>query len=263
MRLKNISIRDRIVAPRLTANIFSSPASCYELPNQFRPIARRDMLRQILIAGVSPGLIMAAIDFANAQSIVSGNANANGNSGFGSAGPASTSGGGTCPNDGSPSLSTSGSTVFGYVPENASSIFFGQNQWNDGGTPRTICKLGFQMSLDRGTITGKTFIAQIFDNNGGTNFTAASPLATSNGVAGSQGWSSTMVRFSFPTPFLTTASHNYALVCSCGAVDASNGVKVYKTAASTLQGYPELFNASGTFQIGSGTDCVMEIYWLT
>jgi hypothetical protein len=175
--------------------------------------------------------------------------------------PPAGGGGGSCPADGSPSSATTGSSLFAFLPFPLFE-YVGQSNWDDSASPVTICKLGFQLTLASGSISGKTFKAYIYANSG-ANIVPASPLATSNGVTGSNAWSATMVRFTFPTPFLTTASTKYALVCNGGAPDASNYASLDNSAGSTIPGFRDFFDGSGNANFASGTtDCVMEIYWL-
>jgi len=174
------------------------------------------------------------------------------------------SGGGGCPADGSPSTNTTGSTGYAFLPINSAEIYIGQNQWTDDGTPRTICKVGFQLTKNSGDISGKTFTAYIYTNYSTGNFyiNAGSPSATSTGILGTNTWSGTMVRFSFPTPFTTTANQQYAIVVNCGAEDGANNVQFDKGASSQITGYAEYFDAAGVPGLTSGTaDVVMEIYW--
>lgn len=168
-------------------------------------------------------------------------------------------GGASCPADGSPSLASTGTGECCFAG-NAANYYAGQ-VWNDGGTPRTICKAGFNLKAYGSAMASSTFHAYIMTFTGG-NITSGSPLATSDAVTGSSGWNGGNVVFTFSTPFLTSASVNYVLCYSCGTVD-STGATSYQSGASSINGYYDTWNAAGSCQSTcSGTaDMGISIYW--
>lgn len=165
--------------------------------------------------------------------------------------------GASCPADGSPSAD-SGTTADDYrCGQNTSNRRTGQSKWNDGGTPRTICKLAFYVANFTGTVSAKTYNAWIYSMTA-ANLNAVQ--ATSDNVTGVSGvgWKV----FQFSTPFLTSASVNYALIFGPTAPDASNYVWVGATATDVVTGYREIFDDAGVGNFTSGTtDQGIRIYW--
>ena len=227
------------------------PKPCEPEPVDY---ARRSFLRTgikaALAASLAPWIAHAQASFRLQQAIAS-------------AGVAATSGA-SCPADGSPSVSTTGSTTLCYLSFDNTAFYSGQTIWNDGGTARTICKLGFKLSLSGGSVTGKTYTAYIFSSAAGGDITPASPLATSNTVAGSDSWSDTLVRFTFPTPY-TTAGNAGTLYALClgvsGGADASNYITPKRTTTDQTTGSMAYFSNTGVAARDDDFDAVIEIYW--
>lgn len=176
-------------------------------------------------------------------------------------------GGGSCPVDGSPSLTSDQTNETMGVARADASFYAGQNQWNDGGTPRTICKLGFKVTALEGDLSGLTYVSYIFANTV-NNFNPASPVATSTGRLGTSlivGWN----YWSFPTPFLTTASQNYALVITPNSHHLSNNIWLAGRDTDNIAGYPEIFDSAGVINFGPTHpasltgDIGIKIFWLT
>jgi len=160
--------------------------------------------------------------------------------------------GGSCPADGSPSESndtTAGSNTYG-----AGRLYFGQAQWQNDGTIRTVCKLGFLM---RGNGTGKTFTATIWTM---TTINLNAVQATSDGVAGANWSSDTWVYYTFPTPFATQTSTNYALLVAPDSAMGGNDMTGYSGNTSHV-GYRDMFSAAGAADQASGNDAAIKIYW--
>jgi hypothetical protein len=97
-----------------------------------------------------------------------------------------------------------------------------------------VCKARFYLTLAAGTITGKTFTAYIYVNDGSGHLTDL--LGTSTGVTGSQGWSDTAVDFTFSPAVTLSSGTTYAVVISMGAVDADNYAEMEYTATGALTG---------------------------
>lgn len=168
------------------------------------------------------------------------------------------SAGASCPDDGSPSQGPSATTEtyrFGSTTDN---IFHGQNEWNDGGVSRTICKVAFEVTAIDGTVSGKTYKAYIYTLTG-TSLNAIQ--ATSNALTGiaTIGWKV----LTFPIPFATGgASTPYGLAVKAeDGADGSNLLWVSNSTTAEISGHRELWNSSGAAQLGSGNDCGLRIYY--
>ena len=171
---------------------------------------------------------------------------------------ASAAAGGSCP--GSPTASNDGATAITFGGGN---IMIGQADWTDGGTPRTICRLDFEITGATGA-SGKTFYAKIYQMKTTANTydldVVTGPVATSTGVTGVDAWSATWVQFDFPTPFTTTASRRYALVVTLDVAFGSNDMTTF-TDNTALTGYRDAFSAAGAAQFAGGNDVSIRIYW--
>jgi hypothetical protein len=164
----------------------------------------------------------------------------------------------TCPADGSPSSQTDQSTQAYRCGQTTDDINTGMSGWNDGGTPRTICKLAFETTAINGDVSAKTYTAKIYTLSG-ANLGALQ--ATSDNVTGvaAAGW----IVFQFSTPFTTSASTSYALIFGPASADASNFVWVPATDSDNIAGHREIFNSAGAADFGGGndTDQSIRIYW--
>lgn len=150
-----------------------------------------------------------------------------------------TGGGGTCPADGSPSQQVTineGGIAFGH---NTDRYYAGLAAWSDA-SARVICKLRFKLSLNTGSITGKTYKAAIYSMTG-TALNAE--LGVSSGIAGSDAWDSTDVIFTMPDVNVS-ASTNYAFVIYMdGAADAANFANVrYDDVSALISGNMAVWN---------------------
>lgn len=164
--------------------------------------------------------------------------------------------GGSCPADGSPSAENDANTLSSVW--GAGRLYYGQSRWTDGGTPRTICKLGFK--LTGATAGSSNFNATIWTNSVAPNFNLGTLQATSDVVAGSNSWNGTWVYFSFSTPFLTTANVAYALLVSPTVARASNDMNGFHD-NTALPGYRDDFSAAGAASFAGGNDAGIKIYW--
>jgi hypothetical protein len=164
----------------------------------------------------------------------------------------------SCPPDGSPSAQSDQSTEAYRCGQVTGNQFVGQAAWNDGGTPRTICKLAFEISTIEGTVSGKTYNAKIYTLSGGNLGTLQ---ATSDNTSGptATGW----FVLQFSTPFTTSASVNYALIFGPTAVDSMNLVWVTAGDTDNIAGYKEVFDGgTGAASFGGGSnDGSIRIYW--
>lgn len=169
-----------------------------------------------------------------------------------------------CPADTAPSSTSDQTTEQIGVARADASYYAGQAQWTDGGTPRTICKLGFKTTAIDGNITAKTFKAYIFSMTGDNLNTIQ---ATSTGISGAAivvGWN----YFTFPTPFLTSASVKYALVITPDSHDLANNIWLPARDTDNILGYPEIFTSLGVANFTPGHpasvgDVGLKIFWLT
>lgn len=176
---------------------------------------------------------------------------------------ASGGGGGSCPADGSPNQSTTGTSSPVYLAFTTSNIFVGQVNWNDGGTPVNLCKLGFEIDAGGGNINSKTYTAQILDTVNASDIVPGTVFAQSAGVLGSSLTLGAVNIFPMISSFLTTASHNYGLVLTVsGGADGTNFVKLLRTAASSIPGNAGTWDAAGSNQGNLPTqDFVGRVYW--
>jgi hypothetical protein len=167
--------------------------------------------------------------------------------------------GGGCPDDASPSSAQATNDSDQILGGSASNSRVGQGQWQSG-TARTICKLGFMLSLGAGTITSKTYRGQIWTMTG---YNLTTMVADSADVNGSQGWSSSWVYFTLATPYLISTSTNYGLVCACTtAVDGSNYANLrFASTEQSFSGYKEIYNNQTAQTAAETTDTAIRIYW--
>ena len=108
----------------------------------------------------------------------------------------------------------------------------GINSWLDA-SARKIGRVTFKLSLNTGSIAGKSFTCKIWTLTG-VNLNAVQ--ATSTAVVGSDAWASTLVNFDFPSPFTTTGSTLYAITIDGGAVDSANYANGYHTTPQVESG---------------------------
>jgi hypothetical protein len=168
--------------------------------------------------------------------------------------------GGSCPAVGSPSAEQASNDGANYgVGLFAASYYVGQSMWTDA-SARTICRVGFMLSLGGGSISSQTFTAKIWSDS---DYSLGSVLATSNGVLGTNTWSSTWVYFDFPTPYTTTGGANYHITIDHGGQDGSNYAVVRDNSAST--GFPgniDTWTSAKAWQVGvNPAEIAIRIYW--
>lgn len=166
-------------------------------------------------------------------------------------------GGGSCPADGSPSEGPAATIEVYRFGSNTDNIFHGQNEWNDGGVARSICKIAFEVTFIEGDVSGKTYFARIYTLTG----TALNALqASSNGLTGisTTGWKV----LTFASPFATGGSSTpYGLAIEAPSADGTNYLWVSNSTSAEIAGHRELWNAGGVAQVGSGDDSGLRIYW--
>lgn len=167
--------------------------------------------------------------------------------------PKSVGGGGSCPADGSPSAENNGDTFT--RTWGGSNLYVGQSNWTDGGTPRTICKLAFELGENA---TGNDFRSEIWTLVTTINLLALQ--ATSDVVAGANWGTSTWVYFTYATPFLTSASVAYALTVRPVTALGGNDLALYGGNTS-FTGFSDTWSSLGVANNGSGNDASIRIYW--
>lgn len=169
-------------------------------------------------------------------------------------------GGGTCPDDGSPSLESDQGPTELLVCRNADTIYCGQSAWNDAGTSRTICKIGFEVATVTGDISSYTYTAYIYTMS---TWNLSTRVATSDGKLGSAisaGWR----YWTFPTPYATggTSTPLAFVLSSSGGVDNTNWIHIMGGDSGVITGYRDVFTSAGGANWGAGTvDCGIRIYW--
>jgi hypothetical protein len=160
------------------------------------------------------------------------------------------------------SFTNDGATA-GSVWGTAATLYWGQANWTDGGTPITICRIDFELT-EPATSSSSTYRAYIItmSSSAPTYNMGTLPgaiVATSDpytGVDNNVGF----VQFSFPTPYLTTASQRYALVVAPTVARGANDVAGFID-NDVMPGNKERFSSVGAAQDASGTDTSMKIYW--
>lgn len=170
-------------------------------------------------------------------------------------------GGGSCPDDGSPSVEQDGGAGENSIGRFTNRWYFGQKNWSDASS-RQICKLGFKVVSKNGTVTGITYRAEIFTLSGSS---LNASLGTSNGLDGGSlltgaNWNI----FEFASPISVSASTNFGLtVRRDGSVDASNYIVMRETeAVGTLAGTRSVWADDKTEDVSSATlECNLRIYF--
>jgi hypothetical protein len=126
----------------------------------------------------------------------------------------------SCPADGSPDLS------FGANPDNVAEVSNNNYSGYIGAriypsVTKQICKVGFELSLGGGSISSKTYYAEIRSESAAYTIGSAITNGTSDGVTGSNAWDHTTVYFTFATP-PTISSGTYYYIIIRSTLDASN-----------------------------------------
>lgn len=163
-----------------------------------------------------------------------------------------------CPADDSPSQESNQINEAFRCGSSTDNRRTGMAKWEDGGTPRTICKLAFEISDIEGDVSAKNFHAQIYTMTTGNLGVLQATSAALTGVVAT-GW----LVFNFPTPFTTVPGTLYALIFGQEAADPANYVWVIAGDTDLIPGYRELFSDAGAGNFGNGTtDQSIRIYWL-
>lgn len=135
-------------------------------------------------------------------------------------------------------------------------IYAGQAMWNDGGTPRAICRLDFELE---GNGTGYTWNAEIHAVSGVYDLNTTA-LATSSNVTGSNWATATWVQFDFSSPYTTSASTSYHLVVRPTVAMGGNDMGLHGSGTG-MTGYSDVFSAAGAASNAGGDDASIKIYW--
>jgi hypothetical protein len=137
--------------------------------------------------------------------------------------------------------------------------YSGQGRWSNA-SARTINKIAFNLTKSAGSISAKTYSCKIWTMTGTYNLDVLQ--ATSDGVTGDNGWSSTWVEFTFSTPFPTTGGVAYAFTLDIGGTDGSNYASLsYSSSVSTFPGGNDYWNSGKAAQLGASTDCAIRIWY--
>lgn len=87
----------------------------------------------------------------------------------------------------------------------------------------SVCEVWWKLTKGYGTLTSKTYKAQVWTLNGTSLDTK---VGESSGVTGDTAWSGTWVRFVVPSPFSVSSSTQYVVVVTTETYDASNFAQV-------------------------------------
>lgn len=146
---------------------------------------------------------------------------------------------------------------FHFVGESAGNYYSGQGSW-DPEANISICKINFVVIGVAGNVSGKTYVMQIWSQDGGGNL--SSNLGTSDGVTGNNSWSTTDVEFTFSTPVAVTSGTLYSIVLTANGTDGSNFIRITYTGSGQLTGIRALFNSAGTLGSTSSADAKLTIF---
>ena len=132
---------------------------------------------------------------------------------------------------------------------------FGIYNWSPASSG-SVCRVKFTLTKAAGSITAKTFYAQVYTISGNAQGTL---LGESDGVAGSDSWSLTNVSFEFATPASVSSGTNYIISITMKEADAANYARGF---SATQVGYDTRRWDSAKAQSGSqsGHAPAMEIY---
>lgn len=171
-------------------------------------------------------------------------------------------GGGTCPADGSPNAVQPSTGFANFFDVNNDITYEGQ-LWQTN-VPVHLCKVRVFLSKTSGSsISSVNFNVMIFAVDGSGNINTASPLATSDNVAGDNSWSGSDVIFPFSTPPALSANTDYAIVITGnGAVGTAQYIRTYRTTTRTITGRTTYYSAAGTGFNPADSSCwVCALYW--
>jgi|GEM_PF-3728434 len=129
----------------------------------------------------------------------------------------------------------------------------GQGDWTEA-APHTICGADVMLSLGGGDISAKTYRVKIYAEAGSRTLGAL--LATSDPVTGNNSWSSTVVQFTFSTPYVTTGSTEYHFTVEADqAPDGVNFANLHRSSTtSSIPGGFELWDDVGATTFGTFTE---------
>ena len=126
-------------------------------------------------------------------------------------------GGGTTCQSLSAQANADGSTTIG---NNAVNYYRGF-LFIDAANSHNACEYHAWLTKTGGSITGKTFYAQIWTIDGSNNLLVQQG-SDSDGITGSDAWSDTEVTFTWASPITMAANTTYAMVLTMKEVDAVN-----------------------------------------
>lgn len=112
----------------------------------------------------------------------------------------------------------------------------------DPGANINVSSVEIPMSLNNGSIVGKTFTCEIW-TYGGTNLTTK--IGTSDGVAGSDAWADTPVNYPFAVPVALSNGTQYGIVFRSNTVDGVNRASIATAGSSGFPGLTGFFSAAG------------------
>jgi hypothetical protein len=172
-----------------------------------------------------------------------------------------TSGGGSCPADGSPSIgnSTLSNDDEQIVTQTTDRYYYGQGRYSDAST-RDICKVAFYIGAHNGTVTSKHFVAKIWTMTG-DNLNAVITNGTSDQTTGgADGWYYFLWSGSKPT---MTGGSTYAITMECvEGVDGTNNVVAWQDTPSSISGNKMVWSSAKVVDVDQTTyDCNIRLYW--
>lgn len=179
--------------------------------------------------------------------------------------PAAGGGGGSCPADGSPDVDQATEDNAQQFGLDTDRFYIGQ-KFTDS-TTRQICKVRFYLGAV-GTISAKFYTCRIYTLSGNNLSTV---VATSNSIAGNNGWANTAVVFTFAGNPTVTGGTTYAYVVyssdasgNPAAADATNRAQMnFKETTNPHQGEFNVWNTTLGLDLAfSGTsDAKWSLYW--
>jgi hypothetical protein len=170
---------------------------------------------------------------------------------------ASSGGGGSCPADGSPNVSQTGTTAF--IRVNSDAPYSGVLL--TPGSNINLCKVRVNVT-SQGTISAINFTVSVYAVSG-TSIVPASPLGTTTAVSGNNSWSLSDVIFNFPSAIPLTSGATYAIVVTGnGGSGTTDYLQTYKNTSSASAGQARAWFSNGTvFDPGDGSGFVCALYW--
>lgn len=107
-----------------------------------------------------------------------------------------------------------------------SNYSFGIFGWSPASSG-SICRVKFTLTKVSGSITGKTYVAQVYTQSGNNQ---GSLVGQSDGVTGSDAWSLTSVTFEFSSTASVASGTSYIVSVTGNSGDASNYARGFSDA---------------------------------